>query len=439
MEWLVENFDYDHEKIGDLLSHAASVLKFSAANDYALISLLIARYGDAALSSQVFHYTSRPLFASLFSTTSQLGKEVLSKVALVFNLYIPDHNKDSQLLSNVLVDLVDNLCMLCQRFESLSQKSLQFSKNQLQQQTENEDHKDEQLSRELGFTSIVDSFMSKELFDLHIEESISACSLLATLLKTFLHCIESPTLLASLEKNIQDWSHTKFMLFQKPKIFAQYEQTRLAFLQHATTLLALVETFDKEVGLLLRAQQVSHRVDKGALLSAALQNSLSYTLQLAGHGLTSSTQAIQDLQNYCQRNKVAPTKILSTEFRTINPILDSVKTFFIPNEETTKATTATEQKLKKDIYMKTQTLQAKVEQLLLVSLTLLSGCGLKTNPKSNIPDLRPDIPFRETVPQKENETKSLNKTATEDESKLPQTGLEQQLQQLDDTEDKSHE
>ena len=394
-----------------------------------LLSLLLARYDDVGLASLLWNYTLRPSMAALLSSLSSLGKELTERVKMVFNrqftIYEHGHVKYLTLHSKLILDFSSVLFELTKDLQNYWEKSFVFSKHRVLDLKE--DPRDNLLLQELGFKQVDDNFFSDASYLLHYEKFLSSATLLS---KTFSQLIRQTLwngqntsqlseVLANLDKIFQNLNQIRYVHTQNiPLSFQHAENLRRSFSIQLYALDYNVKICLEHMAILVDPKLFSQTPSNTFNLSIRTKNSLFYTLLLSGQGLSSSRKAVEDLDQYCQKNRLLPQDILPSEFGKIHPLLLDANTYFL-SEMAERKSSLDEQKTKKDLYHTAQSLKEKFENLLkiFVPIVMLSSCGLKTNPKSSTPDLRPEIPFIESVVAEPQEASHADATPSTSQNK----------------------
>lgn len=209
-----------------------------------------------------------------------------------------------------------------------------------------------------------------------------------------------------------------------------------------------LELFDlKHQELLQRLQRINHSLhtallgmargfagitkvpsEQSLVLTQDTQRHLGRYLLSQGVEPGKAVAALDSLQCYQALHKVKASALIEPELAKINQVLsgpfaDKLKEVERHDALSTQATGDKEHnfKLQTQLSERLQSLLPKILSLLLLALQL-GSCGLKTLPKADIEDMRPEIPFRRTeTPAKIEQDAGIKKT-TPDGKPTPAAG-----------------
>lgn len=155
--------------------------------------------------------------------------------------------------------------------------------------------------------------------------------------------------------------------------------------------------------------------DPARMLSRDVTRRLASQMFAAGAPIDTAVDAAQKLIAYCLRHEVEPTQVIVAELKKIHPTL-TPDTLELLKTLSSKEITATPGGAVSKIRLSegTKKLRKSLSQLApfaaplacIAFLFLASNCGVKTKLKNELPELRPEIPFREQAATPQTELKS---------------------------------
>ena len=123
--------------------------------------------------------------------------------------------------------------------------------------------------------------------------------------------------------------------------------------------------------------------------------------QMVGSGtpVALAAKAAQDFMHYLREKQLSPSEIIAGELSRINPLLNIKCLELLQADVSEVGAMAASSDLKKKVVDRTKALTDQLKNLIgtlgiTLFLLVFTGCGLKTNPKSDAAELRPDIQFK---------------------------------------------
>ena len=143
--------------------------------------------------------------------------------------------------------------------------------------------------------------------------------------------------------------------------------------------------------------------DQSVMMTQDAQRCLGRFLLSKGVEPKRAVSALDSLQKYQVAHNTKASALIEPELLKISPVLSSsfaekLRDLEAHDALSTQATTDKEHNFKLQVLLSTRLQSLICKSLSLMFLMLsLAGCGLKTLPKADIEDLRPEIPFRRSV------------------------------------------
>ncbi len=385
-----------------------SILSLFNAEENRFVRILQHRYGNIGLNLNVARVSLRPIVHEMKQTLAELGDVLLAKSQLLFNRTINVHTggvfQRQTLLASLIVDICEEIHQAVRTVEGIEQILYQMLPADLSPYTETDEELDLTMVRALGFRTIV-AEPTPYTGERKINQAMSQLLLgLTDQLSSFLQVCQS--------------SDLKFV---KPTVastcgWLRAEATRLSLISYPDTddfdaWELRRQNYNSTVTIInLTLKKLSHDLTEGMVVGAMAATGHSYMaksmlrciisdLVARGMHVNEAESAAQLLNRYCQDNKITPTDILPEEFSHIHPRLS--KECLAQAAQGLKGSehksSHEKHRLNTRIKALKQSFQSVLNQNLLALLLLIItqvSCGLKTMPKSDEPDLRPELPLK---------------------------------------------
>lgn len=388
------------------------ILGFSdLASEPKILSLLLCQYSDLSLSSQLFSYTASPVLASLIYNLSQIGNALTDKSRLVFNRYIQLYDQGqrshSLLFSKVILDFSEHIHSSCLQIQSILE-ACQYLWTDAVGVRLTQDFMSANTTQALGFKGIKEQTFLAEHLSHQYETLFSVIEFTAKNFAQFFQILSPPhsqltqnqEYIRYCEKFTLELRNLKLRFVQNPRDFKSMEDVRSALVFQIYKLTSFIATCAQDMDSCINFSEVGEGIQY--VLSRLQKNSLKYALLLSGCDLMNAQKSVDDVSLFCKKNEVDPKNILEAEFPKINSNFAKVSSDFIKSCFVEPAHQAWfsqyQQMTKSELFSKNHWLKESFEGLIKIFAPwlILTGCGLKGSPKSDIPDLRPEIPFLET-------------------------------------------
>jgi hypothetical protein len=350
---------------------------------------------------------------NLVNSLSHVGQTLLKKAELLFNrpfLLQVDGNPARQVLfSTVIVDLAADVAESCQIISSnLSHLNLMVPSG-LPLRCEEDRNLDLELAQALGFMGL-DPHSSPDFVTASVKRRIAEAG--QSLAESLTHMAEqllwntseeaAHDLISAIELFKLDSQRLGSMDLPRNDSLVLWEVRR----KYVLECLQSIEKNLSKVGSALSDALSVEIVRQPNLVTDAGRRRLRFDLVASGLSPSRANDAVSALLNYLSTQNLTPSQLLAGELSRIHQDLTpaALATLIELVNETSLMTGAPHDKsvaLKKASGL-SKFLQKIVTSapLVLASLFVFTGCGLKTVPQSTVSELRPDIPFRSLEPTK---------------------------------------
>lgn len=411
-----------------------TALEICMSYDKTFGALCETRYGKYNLCANLLRFESKQHLAALLSTLSKFGQELIEKAKLCFNqpffIYADESCQKRVLASQFIIDMVEHITNCHNNMMTLTDAFLELAPSQIECEAENSYNLDHELAKHLGFMKISGEILIFEKDNRFIRDLTHGISQLMHYMQTAAEQLKQNLTsnglarLMHLTQHIDAECQKITRLPLKPS--GDYAQWELRKNDWFTSLHVITASLDTMRGICADAIRPVHLKHQKERLwpSLALMHKIEDHLIAAGHKPIHAREAVDRLKNYCQLNKITTQKLIEAEFSKIDPIIsDSAIALWRAYEQKHSFESASE-KVKDQVLLKSQSLRKSLEitsQILLVFLIIFGtvGCGLKTAVRSNVQDLRPEIPYKassETAGKAESQAlESIKKDNKKDE------------------------
>lgn len=389
------------------------LLQMMLAEPNEFLSVLLEYFGSTRFSSNLLRHSLRVTNSSLLVLLSDWGKDLVQNAHLVFNrpfIQFENNIRDSSpLFSSVLVELAASFEQACTSIEGAAQSIDVFLPHGMAGFQDLDESIASSMAEGLGFAK-----QSYQCFPQLAEETYR--NKVALAVKT------SVSLVFEVNKQIRATECSDSIL----KVSALCEELRLACerlsmmnypsysdihsldLFNRMTLESLCQITEGLKSLKTEFTQALRFVWKAPgttpFDTQSIRRRLIGGLVKEGNPVQEATQSIDQLFRYLRVNNIGPDKLIASELAkvhsTLKPnTLELLKTIRDASHSGSVPVTVKSHTLKEG-----QSLTQKFDHYLSRSLPVLmmicclffsASCGLKQQPKSDLIDYRPDIPFRD--------------------------------------------
>lgn len=386
-----------------------------------LISLMQARSGVFGFNRL---YVSWTIAQTLEKTTAYLDEfatGLLKKAELMFNqtfyFYQNGSCEQQTIFSAFLVEAAEHIHDSREDFHQLL-KEFRYLYPSTPRSSESGTHWEKALSLHLNYQY----GQGETLAQLKIEQAFKILLLRWELLADRMRYITEKVkdnidasgvteqMLLSLEDWMGQLAEVRSYPFVSQGSWERLERHRLRLLASLVRLQDLLQNLGETLLEILRPSRICSR--SILIWPESERREVVTTLLSQGVSPAEANRAVELLEQYCKQHQVAPHLLLSTELQRIHPTLGEV---FLQNlqklaMDRNAGLPLTEEKQRvlqrKDSLLRT--IQGQLLLWLLVTTYWFGGCGFRTDPQSEILDLRPSVPYhaeqRQPLPQQESES-----------------------------------
>jgi hypothetical protein len=370
------------------------------------LTVLTARFGTEGLCLNLLRHTLRPHLVETVQALADWGQRLLKKSELLFNrpfyIYSAGTCDKQTLYATVLIDLSEVLGSCCEKIERVTALLATMNPHDMAGGNEKDAETDASIAKALGFKGVTKYTLpaheevtaKKELSQALLTVAEAAANLAEQLTANCGHQAGYTVLIACdwLTAECQRLDHLEI---PKTSSITAWEVRR----RNLTACLASINEALREVAassLDATSQQMRH--SPFAVLPEAAKRRVAFDLMTTGVQPAKAWEATEDLFRYLQEKSIKPHELIVSELARINQLLlprsmdllaSLVGDNLMHGASADKKINMTRSKRLTETFVKAATLLA-----LFLTLFTATGCGLKTAPKSDVLDLRPDIPYR---------------------------------------------
>jgi hypothetical protein len=371
-----------------------------------LMPLLQARYATRALSLNIFHFTLRPLLQEAIGSWGRFGAALLGKIESHLNrpffVYEQQAVESQALYAHLLIELAGVVEQGCHRLQQVLVQMSRWVPHGMAGVFEGDLVVEAQLATALGFSEVEDRILYEVAAASARQEMLVVYRLLTEWIEASLQRAGFfPGEVPSTSRIC--WAECRGIRSAIQQIEGVSFPREAGLLEQEWVRKTDLEAFQRIQGHMEALQQallvlLSRETEVGSVavpFSRALERRLTDTLLREGVGFDVAKEAVLALFGYCRTHRIAPQEILVGELCQIHPAL-SVESLKILQDNTVPASLRVSHPEEKQrlLSLATSLLQRFSTYLPLgVLLVGFWGCGVKTLPKSDALELRPEIPF----------------------------------------------
>ena len=393
----------------------ASLLHYLADEKNDFLRVLLSRYGVITLGINLFRFTTTPYVNQFNEILSQFGLALIEKSDLFFNrlfgIYVKDSCESKFLFAGVITRLsafVEKNSRICVK---LSEQLRTFYPSNMVLATE-ADHKIDQLiAKHLGFTNTEQDYLpyfQEKCMSIQLAASVLS---LITAIDDFLvqfkqNGYEGST--SSIELNINWIKGECGKLFNQEFAITNNLHHQEDFRRNIcgclfTVVGAFKKLADDVIALLTpscfgKNEEFSFSED----IRRRIASDLITKFKTAPN---EAEMASRLLLQYCNRLSLNPNDLIQGELTKIHPSLTLDALNVIQTAQNTYSLASTHSLEKKTIVETSSALRASFSNILKGLIAVLvasfsvfnSSCGIKTAPRSEIEDFRPELPSQQVL------------------------------------------
>lgn len=379
------------------------------------LGLMVARFGTTFLCLNLVRHTLRGTLTETRRTIAEFGQALVKKAELLFNrpFYIFQSGRCQRqtLFSTVLVDFSESLAEACRLLdEALDSLSLMNPSDLAPAEASDQDV-DLAIAMALGFKGLVTHSLPAHCESEAKRKITQALTLVADAATEISEQLTANTgaeaaydVVAACEWLTAECQRLSFLELPESERIMVWEVRR-------RNLSLCLQGINEALKLVASASLSSLVQDQGTTVGRypeAVKRRIAFDLIAAGAVPAKANEATLALFDYLQKNQIAPSQLLVGELSRIHLSLmpRSLETLMAlgqtagltPHATSEKTTTMARARRLSDTFKKVMAQTAPLF-LMMIATAALVGCGLKTRPKNDILELRPDIPFRAEEPE----------------------------------------
>ncbi len=375
------------------------------------LGVMTARFGALGLCLNLVRHTLRGNLQETQMTIAELGQALVKKAELLFNrpfyIYQGGRCQRQTLYSTVIVDFSESLAESCRLLEEGVQTLSLMNPNDLAPTTEADHLIDLAIAKALGFKGLVSHSLPTHSESEAKRKVSQALALVADAAAEISEQLAANTgteaaydVVVACEWLKAECQRLNFFELPRSESIMVWEVRR-------RNLSSCIQGINEALKLVASASLASlsqdHAVGHGRY-PESVKRRIAFDLIAAGVTPPKASDATVALFEYLTKNQLAPTQLLIGELprihlsllpRSLETLISMAEdTGMMRNSSNEKTSTMARARRLSEAFKRAVTLAAP----LLIALTISSvsaGCGLKTRPRSDILELRPDIPYRD--------------------------------------------
>jgi hypothetical protein len=373
------------------------------------LGLMTARFGTSFFCLNLLRHTLRGNLAETRKTIAEFGQALVKKSELLFNrpfhVFQSGRCQRQTLFSTVIIDFSEALAEACRLLDTALEALALMNPSDMTPATPADQEVDLAIAKALGFKGLVAHSLPAHTEAEAKRNVAQALALVADAASEISEQLTANTgaeaaydVVAACEWLKAECQRLSFLELPQSESIMVWEVRR-------RNLSSCIQGINEALKLVASASLASLAHDQGIVQGRypeAVKRRIAFDLIAAGQAPAKATEATQALFDYLQKNQLTPAQLLVGELTRIHPSLmpRSLETLVSLGQSSGLTPHATSEKT-------TTMARAKRLAAVFVAATTLMGCGLKTRPKSDILELRPDIPFRVDSAPKDKETSAL--------------------------------
>ncbi len=374
-------------------------------NQNEILSILKYRFGTSGLALNLIRVSSQQSLRPLQERLTACGQNLVKKSQLVFNrpLFIYSSGKPQYktLASTFVIDLAEKIVATTTH---LSETINRFGWMIPSQEPSSEDVGiDLEIAEALGLSGLTDKVLpfneEKELVRRvhHVMLSLADyCSDFSEQVIQNNRTEAGHNLLSSSEILRAECLRLSAINFPEGDSFTMWETRRRhlsANISSITEALKLVCTACEDA-VNFESTQTPAISDR-----ESVKNRLVTQMVGSGTPVALAAKAAQDFMHYLREKQLSPSEVIAGELSRINPLLNVKCLELLQADVSEVGAMAASSDLKKRVVDRSKALTDQLKNLavilcLALLLPFFIGCGLKTDPKTDAAELRPDIQFK---------------------------------------------
>lgn len=402
-------FIRDSQLLEDLASQGLSLLTRLMSRQSEFMLALCGRFGDMALFTNLLRYSIENPLSQLVTDLNQLGQELIKKSQLNFNrpIYVyRNQTCEAQILaSSVLIEISEELADAAQALQSLQAKISIVAASQLHFRRDQDEDIDHALAEALGLAKVGVDILGFCRENQVLSEIKHIMTRMSSLIGQALDQIRKNNqeqsvlpILSRLDRLRAEAYKLDALPMNPDDDLILWDSRRLLWLESLAQLHVHLLGLGKELKQIFRGPGFHHAQEE-AIFPASMQRRLFGDMIATGLNPREASVASSALLSYCRQNNLRPSRLVPAELRKIHPLLSEQSLKLLQEMDIDRSLATQSSQEKKRILDRSERLMAIFRAnigtlaVLLAFMTVM-GCGLKTDPQSQLEDFRPAIPYQ---------------------------------------------
>ena len=367
------------------------------------LSILEARYGTVGYCLNLLRYSMRPALAETLRLLCEFGAALISRAELLFNrpflLAREGGGERYAPYSAVLIDFSESLRSIAESIADALDELHVMNGHSMAGERENDAIADFSVAQALGFTRVIRSTRAgrqeisiKRKIALALEDLAAEVTLLAEQLAANAGSRETYSVAVGCDALRAECVRLSHLELPMTEGITAWEIRRRGILDGLTCVNEAVSAVTSNT-LALIGQDVTPKVTH---LPESACRRVAFDLVTSGISPARAWEASHAFFSYLDRQALLPSQILVGELGRIHSLLSTKSLETVVALEKDQSLMIQAAYEKSNTLNRAQKLTEAFARMGMMFFCFLIGCGLKTQPISDVLEARPDIPFRAT-------------------------------------------
>jgi hypothetical protein len=383
-----------------------------------LTSAVTEHFGTVGLARNIWRYSVRETGKQLSAVIKQLIQMTVEQSTLLFNrpfaLYLDQQCDRLTLFSTPLIEIGEACESALRIIEIASKQIARLIPSSFPSDTINRSEVDQRISEALGFemdiapgNSFAAESLSADLIVVAVRHIAKSAASFAEQLRWNLQSDNTGRLRIACEFLTNQSINQVPALEAGSTDLGTWEHKRLRTIENLHQLVRGIEDICLTMHECLNVK-TNIRAPEHAVLARNVGRMVSADLMRSGVSATRAQQASRDLLEYCRKQNIRPSQVISGELSKINAALNKSALETLQSTDQNPNLLLSGSNEKSANYKAMERLKALLGSSLAIIITTallfsagIVSCGFKTDPKSQLEDPRPQIPFRAISPEPE--------------------------------------
>lgn len=365
------------------------------------LSVLDARYGTVGYCLNLLRYSMRPLLAETIRLLAEFGTKIVRRAELRFNRpFLIGHQgvwERHAPYSSVLIDFSEALETVTDQVAEALQELQSMNGHSMAGDYDRDAQADEMVAEALGFSEVRKTtrqgrpeITAKRKIALALEELAIEVSVLIQQLAANAGSQESYAVAVGCDSLRAECVRLSHLELPIPGNIIAWEIRRRAILSALASVNEALNAVTSNALALIAQDSRSTDI----ILPESARRRLTYDMIMNGITPSKAWEASNALFSYLTEHRLLPSQVLVGELNRIHPTLTAKSLETIVTLEKEQSLMAQALHEKSSTLARAHKLTEAFARLSMFMMLFLLGCGLKTRPNSEQPEVRPDIPFR---------------------------------------------